>query len=119
MKVLFSFCQFTPRLGGGGGMVIVNPKRYPHPADRGGYPISDQEEGYPHPADGGERVLPSQVRMGVTRLAGWRYSPVQIPDQEGGGGPQLEQHNVYLLHGGRYVSCVHARGLSYYNLTIR
>ena len=30
----------------------------------------------------------------------------------GGGGTQLGQHREYLLHGGRYASCVHAGGLS-------
>ena len=29
-----------------------------------------------------------------------------------GGGTQLGQHREYLLHGGRYASCVHAGGLS-------
>ena len=28
------------------------------------------------------------------------------------GGTQLGQHREYLLHGGRYASCVHAGGLS-------
>ena len=30
----------------------------------------------------------------------------------GGGGTQVGQHREYLLHGGRYASCVHAGGLS-------
>ena len=30
----------------------------------------------------------------------------------GWGGTQLGQHREYLLHGGRYASCVHAGGLS-------
>ena len=30
------------------------------------------------------------------------------------GGTQLGQHREYLLHGGRYASCVHAGGLSCY-----
>ena len=29
-----------------------------------------------------------------------------------GGGTELGQHREYLLHGGRYASCVHAGGLS-------
>ena len=30
----------------------------------------------------------------------------------GGGSAKIEQHREYLLHGGRYASCVHAGGLS-------
>ena len=33
---------------------------------------------------------------------------------QGGGGTQLGQHREYLLHGGRYASCVHAGGLSWF-----
>ena len=29
-----------------------------------------------------------------------------------GGSAKIEQHREYLLHGGRYASCVHAGGLS-------
>ena len=50
---------------------------------------------------------------GVTLLGGY-------PAREGTllegyptlGGTQLGQHREYLLHGGRYASCVHAGGLS-------
>ena len=34
------------------------------------------------------------------------------PARSGWGGTQLGQHKEYLLHGGRYASCVHAGGLS-------
>ena len=30
----------------------------------------------------------------------------------GGGSANIAQHREYLLHGGRYASCVHAGGLS-------
>ena len=38
----------------------------------------------------------------------------QVPPGGGtrGGGTQLGQHREYLLHSGRYASCVHAGGLS-------
>ena len=39
------------------------------------------------------------------RYPGWGAYPGQ-------GGTQLGQHREYLLHGGRYASCVHAGGLS-------
>ena len=32
--------------------------------------------------------------------------------QGGGGSAKIGQHREYLLHGGRYASCVHAGGLS-------
>ena len=52
-------------------------------------------------------------------LAGWYparggWYLVRVPPRPGqdGGGTQLGQHREYLLHGGRYASCVHAGGLS-------
>ena len=33
----------------------------------------------------------------------------------GGGSAKIAQHREYLLHGGRYASCVHAGGLSCHN----
>ena len=35
-----------------------------------------------------------------------------------GGGTQLGQHREYLLHGGRYASCVHAGGLSCWTIIV-
>ena len=46
-------------------------------------------------------------------LAGGVPWPGGYPGQ---GGTQLGQHREYLLHSGRYVSCVHAGGLSCFNL---
>ena len=37
------------------------------------------------------------------------------PAAGGGGSAKIEQHREYLLHGGRYASCVHAGGLSCYH----
>ena len=56
--------------------------------------------GYPSP-------WPGQIQDG-----GW------VRSQDGGGYPLLEQHSVYLLHGGRYASCVHAGGLSCFTLLL-
>ena len=56
----------------------------------GGYP-----GGYPIPPRGVPRGVPGGVPRGGTR-----------------GGTQLGQHREYLLHSGRYASCVHAGGLS-------
>ena len=36
----------------------------------------------------------------------------QVQPGGGGGSAKIEQHREYLLHGGRYASCVHAGGLS-------
>ena len=35
-----------------------------------------------------------------------------------GGSAKIEQHREYLLHGGRYASCVHAGGLSCLTVTL-
>ena len=87
--------------------------RVPHPANGGGYP---------HPAD---RGLPPSARQGVppssqvgrqaVPLSGrWRISP---SSRRKVGYTiltwlEMEQHSEYLLRGGRYISCVHAGGLS-------
>ena len=50
-----------------------------------------------------------------------RYPPsAKFPPRQGqeGGGTQLGQHREYLLHGGRYASCVHAGGLSCLQLNV-
>ena len=66
----------------------------------GGYPARGYPgRGYPgrgYPGQGG--TLPGGIP--------W---PGGVPCQ---GGTQLGQHREYLLHGGRYASCVHAGGLS-------
>ena len=58
--------------------------------------------------------VPCQVQLGgVPWLGG--YPGWGVPWPGGtlpGGGTQLGQHREYLLHGGRYASCVHAGGLS-------
>ena len=36
----------------------------------------------------------------------------------GGGSAKIAQHRKYLLHGGRYASCIHAGGLSCFNLCL-
>ena len=77
---------------------------------QGGVPISHNAlQHYPecHGTAGG---VPCQVQPGGGTLPGG------VPCQGGGvpcpGGTQLGQHREYLLHGGRYASCVHAGGLS-------
>ena len=59
--------------------------------------------GYPARSSRGEGV-PCQVQPWGGTLAGGGYP--------GQGGTQLGQHREYLLHGGRYASCVHVGGLS-------
>ena len=83
-KVMFSVCS---HLGGG----YPSLQHYPecHGAARGGYPVrSSRGGGYP-----GQGGYPAGGTLA-------------------GGGTQLGQHREYLLHGGRYASCVHAGGLS-------
>ena len=70
-----------------------------HGAATGGVPCQVQPGGYPG------RGVPCPG--GVPRSG----NPPP-PARSGGGGTQLGQHREYLLHGGRYASCVHAGGLS-------
>ena len=75
----------------------------------GGVPISHNAlQHYPecHGAARGGGV-PCQVQRG-----GGVPWPGGYPGGYPGGGTQLGQHREYLLHGGRYASCVHAGGLS-------
>ena len=82
-----SFTLFvSPHLGGG----------YPYPIMLCN--ISQNAMG--QPLGGG---VPCQVQPG-----GVPPHPARL----GQGGTQLGQHREYLLHGGRYASCVHAGGLS-------
>ena len=70
---------------------------YPDPP-RGGFLTGYPPGGYPDPPGGVPDWVP----------------PRGVPDQvlPPGGGTQLGQHSEYLLHSGRYASCVHAGGLS-------
>ena len=90
----------------------------PGPA-RGGYPVGG---GVPWPGGyyvGGVPWPGGTLARGVPWLGGTLAGG--YPAQGGypgrgvpwpGGGTQLGQHREYLLHGGRYASCVHAGGLS-------
>ena len=102
------------------------------PQGRGGYPypimlcnISQNAMGQP----GGGGTLPGPAGGGtLARGEGGTLAGGGIPWLGGGtlarggtlvgglpwpgGGTQLGQHREYLLHGGRYASCVHAGGLS-------
>ena len=67
--------------------------------------------GYP---GGGYSGWGGTLAGGVPWLGEW-YSGGGVPWPGGTlarGGTQLGQHREYLLHGGRYASCVHAGGLS-------
>ena len=70
-----------------------------------GYPARSSRGGYPGRGGTLAGGVPWQgvPWLGGT-LAGGGYP--------GRGGTQLGQHREYLLHGGRYASCVHAGGLS-------
>ena len=77
----------------------------PGPAGGGGYPGWGGT--LPGPARGVPWLGGFPGRGGT--LAGWVSWLGEYPGQ---GGTQLGQHREYLLHGGRYASCVHAGGLS-------
>ena len=84
----------TPILLGGGGL---SPSQVPPSWPETGYPLCQ------HYGVGGTPIL---TWDGGT-------PPIQVRSQvRTGGYPQLEQHSVYLVRGGRYASCVPARGLS-------
>ena len=107
-----------------------------------GTPPSRPGKGYPHPDLG--RGTPSRPGKGVPPIQTWEgvrgYPPFRpgkgVPPSRPGkwypplsrsgprmgeGYPLLEQHSVYLLHGGQYASYVHAGGLSCweYNFEIK
>ena len=115
-KVMFSLCP--PLRGGGGGGEGVPSSSWregevpPSQVQAGGVPPSQVGGVLPSEAGGvptsqaGGGVLPSRVGGGVL--------PSQGGTQGGGGYPLPEQHNMYLLRGGRYAFCVHAGGLSYF-----
>ena len=67
----------------------------------------------------GQLGVPCQVQLGGVPWQGgpyWGGTLAMGVPWPGGvpwrGGTQLGQHREYLLHGGRYASCVHAGGLS-------
>ena len=99
-----------------GGGTLPGPARGGYPAGGRGYPA----RGYP--AGGGGTLLGGTLPGGIpcqggtcrgVPRSGTPPSRVHPPGQvRMGGGTQLGQHRKYLLHGGRYASCVHAGGLS-------
>ena len=85
-------CQVQP-VGGGGGQV--------QPA---GGVRSSRGGGQVQPVEGGG--------SGPAGMGGVRSSRGGLVQLGGGGSAKIGQHREYLLHGGRYASCVHAGGLS-------
>ena len=76
--------------------------------------------GVPHPADGG-RGYPIPGLGGGTPSKDWIPHPVSdgVPPYPGlDGVPPIrrQQHSEQLLRGGRYASCVHAGGLSCFEI---
>ena len=88
----------TPILPDGGVPPSTLNRVYPYPA-YGVYPIPSQDAGTPNARSRGV-PHPRSGRGYPNSYSGWRQYP------------QLEQHSMYLLHGGQYASCVHAGGLS-------
>ena len=96
------------RRNGGGGTVFTGVclstfrgGGMPHPSQCGGILIPAQDMGVPHPRSG------QGIPWGTPPMSRWGAS-----SGWGEGYPQPEQHNMYLLRGGRYASWVHAGGLS-------
>ena len=88
---------------GGGGVGQVQPGKggvgQVQPGGRGGSGPAGGRGGS-GPA-GGEGWVRSSRGGGVGQV-----------QRGGGGSAKIAQHRKYLLHGGRYASCVHAGGLS-------
>ena len=93
----------------------------------GGVPCQVQLGGYPAwggvpcrggvPCQGGYPARGDTLPRGGILLGGYPAGGVPcrgVPSWGGTlpGGTQLEQHREYLLHVGRYASCVHAEGFS-------
>ena len=132
-NVFTGVCPFTPI--GGGYPHLTDRVGYPLPRSGQGVPwcTPSQQDGVTPPRPGqdeeyplpryGQGGTPSQVRMGgyprvcpvsrmsppIRRMGYPQLSRSQVMTR---GYPQLEQLGMYLLCGGRYVSCVHAGGLS-------
>ena len=109
------FSLFTS--GGGGGVPVSHNALQHFPechgaAGGGGYPArSSQGGGLPWLGGG---TLPGGYPGQGGTLSGGGTLAGGVPCL--GGGTQLGQHREYLLHGGRYASCVHTGGLSCYLL---
>ena len=117
-RYCFHRCLSTP--GGGGGGLTPSPS---HNTSTG--PMSFLGEGYPSdcsqfPSGGGGGGTQSQVgvpqfQVGIPRSQARGTPP---PSQDCGTPlsppppPETEQQREYLVRGGWYASCVHARGLS-------
>ena len=100
-------CNITQNVMGQPGGTLPGPARgYP----AGGLPCQG------HTLLGG--TLAGVPYPGVPLVGGtlWGTLPGGYPAQgvPCQGGTQLGHHREYLLHGGRYASCVHAGGLSCY-----
>ena len=79
-------------------------------ADGGGGVRSSWPGGWVRSSQGG-----SGPAGGVRSSPGGQVQPGgggSGPARGGGGSAKIAQHRKYLLHGGRYASCVHAGGLS-------
>ena len=100
-------------------LVCSHPGGYPYPimlCNISQNAMGQTEGGtLPGPAGGGT-LAGGGYPGGVPCQGGPCWGGTQVgtpPARSGwGGGTQLGQHREYLLHGGRYASCVHAGGLS-------
>ena len=110
-----------PRSGGGGGYPIPGlAGGIPHPrSDWGGYPIPGLAGGVPHPSG---TPLTRSGWVPPPPRPGTGYPPPDLglgtPLDLGWGTPP-PQHSEHLIRGGRYASCVHAGGLSCYDIILQ
>ena len=98
-----SFLMLLPPSFPTGGTPAFLMEEYSLPRSGWGYPFQGLA--------GGSTPFPSQSGGTPFSDLGRWYNPVLTWDLDRGC-PQPEQHSVYLLHGRRYASCIHAGGLS-------
>ena len=90
---------------------MVPPARS-EPRAGGRYPLHPQPTLPPPGIRPGWKGVPPPPILGSDLDGGYPPPPARSDPRTGGCYPLLEQHSVYLLHGGWYASCVHAGGLS-------
>ena len=105
---MFSVCS---HLGGGGYpypimLCNISQNAMGQPGGGGDPARSSRGGGVPGRGGGGVPCGGGTMAGGYPGWRGGGGYPAR------GGGTQLGQHREYLLHGGRYASCVHAGGLS-------
>ena len=108
---------------GGGGVGQVQPGGRGGSGPAGGGGVGQVQPGgggvgQVQPGGRGGQVQPGGGGVGRSSRGGGVGQWGGGVGQPGGGSAKIEQHREYLLHGGRYASCVHAGGLSCFGVCL-